>query len=147
MGDGEGERIKGGNGMIKFTGRIIRDPLGHEPDYYDVRLTGPLYSEEGVRMCGQIASQLCGNYLCPETMSWGYEGKGPDHTAASLLAYSHTFDDNWVFSYSRWDSAMPLAMKYHKAFAIDIVKHFGDKWEISADEVQAWVKMRKNTFS
>lgn len=129
--------------MIKFTGRIIRDPLGHEPDYYDVRLCGPLYGEEGARMCGQIASQLCGNYLCPETMSWGYEGKGPDHTAASLLAYSHAFDKKEVFSYIKWETAGPIAMKYHKAFAREIVKHFVDTWEISADEVQAWVKEKE----
>lgn len=128
--------------MIKFTGRIIRDPLSHEPDYYDVRLTGPLYGEEGVKMCGQIASQLCGNESSPETMSWGYDGKGPDHTAASLLAYSHAFDKNELFNYIKWETATPLAMKHHKAFAIEIVKHFGETWEISADEVQAWVRNR-----
>lgn len=134
------KELEKANGMIKFTGRIIRKP--NKPDHYDVRLHGPLYLPSGVGMCGGIASKLCGNGSSPETMAWGYDGKGANHLSALLLAYSHSFELG-AFSYYKWSEGGPIAIKHHAAFTSEIVKHFGDTWEITADDVQAWVKEKE----
>ncbi len=58
--------------------------------------------------------------------NWGYGGSGPAQLALAIL-YDVTGDKE-------------LSVRLHQEFKWQVVAGWGDKWEISSEEIEQWVK-------
>ena len=67
----------------------------------------------------------------PDGFSWGFCGSGPAQLALALLL--DVTDDG------------KLATFLHQRFKAEIVANWGESWEISSDEINAWVENNKDT--
>jgi len=70
------------------------------------------------------ASQMVCNHS-PDGFNWGYGGDGPAQLALGLLL--DATDEE-------------TARKYYQDFKWDIVANWGDKWQITEQEIKDWVK-------
>jgi hypothetical protein len=61
----------------------------------------------------------------PDGFSWGYSGSGPAQLALAILL-DVTGDEG-------------LASRHHQAFKFKYVAGWGDRWEITSEQVLAWL--------
>jgi hypothetical protein len=62
----------------------------------------------------------------PTGMSWGYGGSGPADTALTILVD--------VFG-----GRIDLVNIYYQQFKFHFVAEWGDKWELTSEEIEAWL--------
>ena len=68
----------------------------------------------------------------PDGFNWGYAGSGPAQLALAIL-----FD---YFGDAR------KAEILHQAFKFAFVSRFKDNWELTGDEIEAWLAENKGEF-
>lgn len=61
----------------------------------------------------------------PAGMNWGYGGSGPADLALSIL--------------TDFLGDREKASRYYQDFKWKFVTHFGDEWELSDEEIKAWL--------
>jgi hypothetical protein len=64
----------------------------------------------------------------PDGFNWGYGGSGPAQLALALL-YDVTGDQE-------------LSIKEHQHFKRTFVAGWGDEWQITTEEIEAWLRGR-----
>lgn len=64
----------------------------------------------------------------PDGFNWGYGGSGPAQLALALL-YNATHDKN-------------LALDNHQSFKWEWVSRWGDNWQITDQDILAWLRDR-----
>lgn len=72
-----------------------------------------------------IPSQRLYNHS-PDGFQWGYGGSGPAQLALALL-YDATGDRD-------------IALGHHQQFKWDYVAGWGDEWQITTEEILAWLE-------
>lgn len=65
----------------------------------------------------------------PNGFNWGYGGSGPAQLALALL-YNATHDRN-------------LALDNYQVFKWEYVSRWGDSWQITDQEILAWLRRQK----
>jgi hypothetical protein len=65
----------------------------------------------------------------PGGFNWGYGGSGPAQLALAILL-DVTGDEK-------------LAVEHHQAFKWAFVSGWGDRWEISSEQILEWLKTRE----
>ena len=80
-------------------------------------------------------------------MNWGYGGSGPADLALAILVdyfeerapsegyRSRAECNNWMVKSKAW--------KYHQDCKWHFVSKFGDEWELSDTEIEAWLKTQE----
>lgn len=75
----------------------------------------------------------------PTGMNWGYQGSGPaDLALAILLDYL-----NETPTPDEMSMGKPLAWRLHQLFKREFVAGWGDTWEISGEQIDAWLETPK----
>ncbi|MDD5411127.1 MAG: DUF6166 domain-containing protein [Methylobacter sp.] len=95
--------------------------------YRGIKLTevgGQIVTRNGERLDHKVSVKLLNH--SPDGFQWGYSGSGPAQLALALLLDA-TGDKN-------------LALKYHQHFKNEYVAGWGERWEISRDEILEWVR-------
>lgn len=82
-----------------------------------------------VELLDPAPSQALYNHS-PDGFEWGYSGSGPAQLALALLLDA-TGDKG-------------ISLRYHQEFKEKFVALFGDSWQITAEQVQRWVKLKQN---
>lgn len=72
-----------------------------------------------------VPSQKLWNHS-PDGFNWGYGGSGPAQLALALL-YDATGDSD-------------IAVKYHQPFKWAYVAYWKDDWQITTEEILAWLE-------
>jgi hypothetical protein len=85
----------------------------------------------------------------PAGFSWGYEGSGPADLAFALLV-DHLRErpprHGWLAGavFSRW-TADSAAFRHHQYFKRDLVAQWGAVWELTDEQIAAWLSTRTTT--
>lgn len=72
-----------------------------------------------------VPSQNLWNHS-PDGFNWGYGGSGPAQLALALL-YDATEDGD-------------VAVRYHQQFKWHYISGWGNEWQITTEEILAWLK-------
>ncbi len=103
--------------MVTYRSIKVNDGCGHQP----------VYKVEGGRatVLSPKPSQEIWNHS-PDGFNFSYGGSGPAQLALAIL-YDVTGDKE-------------LSVRLHQDFKWQVVAGWGDKWEISSEEIEQWVK-------
>jgi hypothetical protein len=94
---------------------------------YRYQAAGPLVATKDGSVLSPEPSQKVWNHS-PDGFQWGYGGSGPSQLALALLLDATGNSD--------------LAVRLHQDFKRDFVCGWGEKWEITTEEINVWVKKR-----
>ncbi len=72
----------------------------------------------------------------PTGMNWGYQGSGPADLALAILL-DHLKE---VPTDEQLRIGQPLAWRLHQFFKREFVAGWGDSWELSSDQITAWLE-------
>lgn len=111
-----------GSASLRHTGQIIY--RGARGD----RHGGPHVVTRNAQLLRAHDSQQLINHS-PDGFEWGYLGSGPAQLALALLLDA-TGDPE-------------TAERLHQQFKACVVALWGNEWEISADEIIAWINSQK----
>lgn len=87
---------------------------------------GLVVTKDGKELSPKL-SQMLWNHS-PDGFQWGYGGSGPAQLALALLLDA-TKDSK-------------LSLEKHQAFKREFVAGWSEKWEITSEEILAWLKRR-----
>lgn len=108
--------------MLKYRGIRINDEAGPCSVYRD---------EDGsVTVLDPSRSQRIVNHS-PTGFNWGYFGSGPAQLALGILLDV--------------TGEPETAERHHQEFKFEFIGGWGDKWEITAEEVKHWLKNAKKS--
>ena len=106
----------------------------HDPTPDDVVYAGPDLAKVGPSVVTRNGvpvspepSQAVYNHS-PTGFSWGYHGSGPAQLALALLL-DRGVDEKW-------------AVRHHQDFKRAFVAGFGDSWQLTGEEIDAWAAGR-----
>lgn len=95
---------------------------------YRYQEAGPLVVTKDGVVLSPVPSQKVWNHS-PDGFQWGYGGSGPAQLALALLL-DVTGDSE-------------LSVRLHQAFKREFVASWGEKWEITNEEIESWVKKNR----
>jgi hypothetical protein len=102
---------------------------------YRYKDAGPLVvTKDGVVLSPE-PSQKVWNHS-PDGFQWGYGGSGPAQLALALL----------LDVAGGSDEDKRLAVRLHQDFKRDFVCGWGDKWEMTTEEIQIWLAKKLREF-
>jgi len=96
---------------------------------YQYQVSGPLVVTKDGKVLSPSPSQKLFNHS-PDGFQWGYGGSGPAQLALALLLDA-TNDPE-------------LSVRLHQDFKLDFVSHWGEKWEITTEQIQSWIRHELN---
>ena len=87
---------------------------------------GPLVVTKDGEALSPAASQKVYNHS-PDGFQWGYGGSGPAQLALALLI----------------DVGLKpaVAVRYHQAFKRDFVAKWGERWQLTTEEINRWLEI------
>lgn len=87
----------------------------------------------------------------PAGFSWGYEGSGPADLALAILVdhlHERAPQGGWRAgaAFSRW-TVGSAAFRHHQSFKRAVVAQWDDVWELTDEQIAAWLSTRTTTAS
>lgn len=146
---------------IKFYGKVTEIPFNPCSKFYGAYALN-VYPVNKAKLCPGRAHQLMDRNNSQysydkqdkECMGWGYTGTGPHLLSVAILACTYLSShpplnyEGYGEPYCAWfyDSGLgnpDFVHRHYKQFTADYTSKWGDKWEITLDEVREWVKKQE----
>jgi len=80
-----------------------------------------------------------------EEFAWGYTGSGPAELALAILA--NHFGERPRRDSSRLFRGDYRCWAYHQAFKDRVVTAFGDRWELTGNQIDAWLEQQPQRWA
>lgn len=125
--------------MTTYGGKIKANP-GYS-DYYQTSARGC----NKYYLCAGCAYEILGrgsHDSCRDSISWGYDGSGPELLSAALIGCAIDGDEafnNIQFS----NTAIQLVRRHYRAFTEEFVVHFTEEWSMDGQQILDWVRNKE----
>lgn len=114
----------------------VRDHVGHK-------------SHMCPGVCGFILAGGISGYNDDSVLAWGYDGKSPDLLSVGLIFISISGKKScFEFSFGGYPLGLlernrPTVISSYRLFTQQITSQLPDNWEMTTDEIEAWIKDHK----
>jgi hypothetical protein len=78
-------------------------------------------------------------YHSPDGFEWGYVGSGPADLALAILAHHFGERPTRAGLMKTGAAERYQSYKYHQVFKDDFVAGWGDTWQLTSDQIEAWL--------